>query len=53
MFFHGFLCARFSRGPRHGKETFRGTECQGGGLPQHGLCRWNRTIQADEQVKTT
>ena len=63
MFFHGKFHGRpfCSRGPRHGKETFRGTECQGGGLPQHGLCRWlmrktnrrvegdwNRRIQADE-----
>ena len=31
-----------ARGPRDGKETFRGTERQGGGLPQHGLRRWEK-----------
>ena len=45
-----------ARGPRDGKETFRGTERQGGGLPQHGLRRWgkkNNQVALLLQQKTT
>jgi len=62
MFFHGFLCANFFReaqdmGKKHSAELnvkvvdYPNMVYVAGMREKNG--DWNRTVQADEQVKTT